>query len=78
MDSSLDRIDRIIEGRIKMNSRKKTNIKNSIPILSDSYQALIMHLYTIKHYGWENVPHTTLTKGVLQPSNLLSSKGKYD
>jgi hypothetical protein len=65
MESNLDKIDRIIEGRINMNSRKKTNIKNSIPILSDSYQALIMHLYTIQHYGWENVPHTTLTIGSL-------------
>ena len=65
MDSSLDRIDRIIEGRIKINSRKKTNIKNSIPILSDSYPAHIIRLYTIQHYGWENVPHTTLTIGSL-------------
>ena len=61
MESNLDRIDRIIEGRIKMNSRKKTNIKNNILILSDSYPAHIIRLYTIQHHGWENVPHTTLT-----------------
>jgi hypothetical protein len=67
MESNLDKIDRIIEGTINMNSRKKTNIKNSIPILSDSYPAHIMHLYTIQHYGWENVPHATLTIGSLAP-----------
>ena len=78
MESNLDRIDRIIEGRINRNNSAKTNIKNSIAtILSVLYQTHRIHMYTIQHNKWGNVPHTTLTIGSLAPSSLLGSKGKY-